>query len=129
MPILNKTDRLVGQRLQQRRRALGISQKALGQRVRLSWQQIRKYEEGQNRIGAGRLYDFAVILRVPIRYFFEGTDHASADMDRHPEIVGIQELIAFAESKDGQALWTALQRIKDRTLRRDLIRLIQALSE
>jgi transcriptional regulator with XRE-family HTH domain len=71
MAIPNPTDRYVGQRLQKRRRALGLSQQTLAARVHLTCQQIRKYERGENRIGAGRLYDFAKILRVPILYFFE----------------------------------------------------------
>ena len=36
----------------------------------LTFQQIQKYERGMNRIGASRLYDFAQILEVPVRYFF-----------------------------------------------------------
>ena len=129
MTIINPTDRSVGRRLKERRRALGLSQKALAARVNLTWQQIRKYEQGANRIGAGRLYDFATILHVPIRYFFEDTEIIPDDFARDPEAVRHNDLVAFAESKEGQTLLVTFQRIKNAAVRRDLIKLIRALSE
>jgi len=38
----------------------------------LGFQQIQKYEKGVNRIGAGRLWRFSLILGRPISWFFEG---------------------------------------------------------
>src|ERR1700733_8032375 len=103
MAIPNPTDRYVGLRLKKRRRAFGLSQKALAARVQLTLQQIRKYEAGTNRIGAGRLYDFAVILRVSIRYFFEDAEDMSGAPDR--DAADLQdELNAFVASKEGQEL-------------------------
>ena len=128
MAIPNPTDRYVGQRLQKRRRALGLSQKTLAARVELTWQQIRKYETGTNRIGAGRLYDFAVILRVPIRYFFEDAEAPSdppewgaADLQR--------ELVAFIGSKEGRDLLAAFKRIRDKRMRRRIVKLVRALTD
>ena len=68
----------VGGRLRDRRVALGISQTNLGDTVGLTFQQIQKYERGANRVGSGRLYQFAGILDVPISYFFEGLEGATA---------------------------------------------------
>lgn len=40
----------------------------------ITYTQIQKYEKGQNRISAGRLYDIAHHLNVPVSYFFEGLE-------------------------------------------------------
>ena len=36
----------------------------------LTFQQVYKYEQGKSRIGAGRLYEFAKALGVPVTFFF-----------------------------------------------------------
>ena len=46
-------DRLVGERVRLRRKELGLSQEKLGKAVGVTFQQIQKYENGVNRIGAG----------------------------------------------------------------------------
>ena len=61
----------VGVRMCQRRPLLGMSQESLGKAVGLSFQQIRKYECGGNKISASRLYEFAKVPDVPVSYFFE----------------------------------------------------------
>lgn len=60
----------VGKKLRSIRLVRGIVQENLGKMVNLTTQQIQKYEKGQNRISASRLYEFSVILNVPITYFF-----------------------------------------------------------
>lgn len=64
-------DAHVGGRIRSRRALLGMSQKDLGAKVALTFQQIQKYERGANRVGSGRLYEFSKILGVPIAYFFD----------------------------------------------------------
>ncbi len=65
-------DEYVGQRVRLRRRAIGMTQKQLGDAVGTKFQQIQKYETGYNRISASRLWDIAKILDVQIDFFFEG---------------------------------------------------------
>ncbi len=62
----------VGGRVRARRTLIGMSQEELGNHVGLTFQQIQKYENGMNRIGAGRLWRFSLILGRPISWFFEG---------------------------------------------------------
>ena len=61
----------VGQRLRLGRLQRGLSQESLGSEVGVSFQQIQKYEKGSNRIGAGKLYEFARVLGVDVGYFYE----------------------------------------------------------
>ena len=68
----------LGRRLRQRRRGLQISQAELGAASGVSFQQIHKYETGQNRISAARLWTIAKILDAPIDSFFTDTADGGA---------------------------------------------------
>jgi transcriptional regulator with XRE-family HTH domain len=75
-------DQEVGARVRLRRKELGLSQQKLGTAVGVTFQQIQKYENGQNRIGAGRLHAIGQELGVPISYFFDellGSDEETID--------------------------------------------------
>jgi len=65
-------DEYVGRRTRQRRLELGLSQGELAKAVGITFQQIQKYENGANRVSAGRLYNMARHLDVTLDYFFEG---------------------------------------------------------
>lgn len=67
-------DRHVGTRIRERRVMLGLSQQQLAQLIGVTYQQAHKYERGLNRISAGRLYEIALVLSVPVSWFFEGLD-------------------------------------------------------
>ncbi len=69
---LRPVDVHVGGRVRARRTLIGMSQEELGNRVGLTFQQIQKNENGMNRIGASRLWQFSLILGRPISWFFEG---------------------------------------------------------
>ena len=62
----------VGGRVKAGRTLIGMNQEELGEHVGLTFQQIQKYENGMNRIAAGRLWRFSLILGRPISWFFEG---------------------------------------------------------
>lgn len=67
-------DRHVGARVRERRIMLGFTQQQLADLIGVTYQQAHKYERGINRISAGRLYEIAHVLSVPVNYFFEGLD-------------------------------------------------------
>ena len=68
----SEVDDHVGMRVRERRRELGMSQSDVADALRISFQQIQKYEIGTNRVAAGRLWDMAKALDVDVPYFFEG---------------------------------------------------------
>src|SRR6202008_2707432 len=74
----NPIDAQVGNRVRLRRMLIGMSQERLGELLGLTFQQVQKYEKGVNRIGAGRLFEVARILGVPIDYFYEGVTNQLA---------------------------------------------------
>ena len=61
----------VGQRLKARRVGLRISQSEIGKALGVTFQQIQKYENGANRVGASNLYKMAQALDVEVSYFYE----------------------------------------------------------
>lgn len=61
----------VGSRVKLRRILLGMSQDKLGKALKLTFQQIQKYEKGANRIGSSRLFQLSQILDVPVSFFFD----------------------------------------------------------
>jgi transcriptional regulator with XRE-family HTH domain len=65
-------DRHVGARVRERRIMLGFTQQQLADLIGVTYQQAHKYERGINRISAGRLFEVAHVLSVPVNYFFEG---------------------------------------------------------
>lgn len=70
----------VGQRIRQRRWAIGMTQQQLAEVVGIKFQQIQKYETGMNRVSASRLWDIAQALKVSITFFFEDVN---ADQMNH----------------------------------------------
>src|SRR5919199_187202 len=65
-------DRHVGARVRERRIMLGLTQQQLADLIGVTYQQAHKYERGINRVSAGRLYEIAQVLSVPVGYFYEG---------------------------------------------------------
>ena len=75
-PRAQDIDRHIGGRLRQRRVMNGLTQQGLADLIGVTYQQDHKYENGVNRIAAGRLYTIAQVLGVDVGYFFEGLQSA-----------------------------------------------------
>jgi transcriptional regulator with XRE-family HTH domain len=65
-------DQHVGARIRERRIMLGLTQQQLAELIGVTYQQAHKYERGVNRVSAGRLFQIAKVLSVPMSYFYEG---------------------------------------------------------
>jgi len=61
----------LGQKLKQRRLALGLTQTKVAKAINVTFQQIQKYEKGTNGVSSIRLLQLSNFLKVPIKYFFE----------------------------------------------------------
>ncbi len=67
-------DRHVGARIRERRIMLGLTQQQLADLIGVTYQQAHKYERGINRVSAGRLFEIARVLSVPVSHFFENLE-------------------------------------------------------
>jgi len=108
-----------------------MSQEKLGEMLGLTFQQVQKYEKGVNRIGAGRLFQVAQILGVPVEYFYEGaTDKAmSSPYLGFAEEPSRPPVVEFLSSAEGLQLSTAFLRIKSPKLRRRVLDLVRTMAD
>lgn len=67
----DENDKHIGQRLRDRRTYLGLSLNDLGKVMGVSYRQVQKYERGDSRIPAWKLYVASKRLNVTMDYFFE----------------------------------------------------------
>ncbi len=118
-------DSQVGNRVRVRRMLLGMSQERLGELLGLTFQQVQKYEKGTNRIGAGRLYQIAQILGVPIDYFYEG---AETHINSSTSLVS-PPVAEFLSSSEGLQLAMAFTQIRSTKLRRRVVELVRTMAD
>ena len=77
-------DSYVGARIRYRRKAIGVSQDALGKAVGVTFQQCQKYERGINRVSASAMVKIANCLKTTPGFFFDGapgTEGGATDAD------------------------------------------------
>jgi transcriptional regulator with XRE-family HTH domain len=122
----NPVDKHVGSRVRMRRMMLGISQEKLGKELRLTFQQVQKYEKGANRIGASRLQQISHILQVPVEFFFEGMPDTSS-MSK-ADVSSLADMNDFFSSSEGLRLVAAFTRIENADLRRRIVALVQEIA-
>jgi transcriptional regulator with XRE-family HTH domain len=77
----NPIDVHVGGRLRQARMTAGMSQEELGLGIGVSFQAVQKYEHGENRLSASRLFRAAKLLGRPVSFFFDKLQTTAPDMN------------------------------------------------
>ncbi|MGH1370363.1 MAG: helix-turn-helix domain-containing protein [Maritimibacter sp.] len=75
----------VGRRIRHTRWSAGKTQKEVADSLKISFQQLQKYETAGNRVSASKLFELADEFGVPITHFFEGLQVNLAD-DQTPVI-------------------------------------------
>jgi transcriptional regulator with XRE-family HTH domain len=125
----NPIDAQVGNRVRLRRMLVGMSQEKLGECLGLTFQQVQKYEKGVNRIGAGRLYQVAHILGVPISYFYEDVLEQKPDDQAIANDHAAPPVMEFLSSGDGLQLALAFMRIREPKVRKRMIELMKSLAD
>lgn len=91
----------------------GMTQSALAKNIGCSFQQLQKYETGQNRVSASRLHDIAMALGLPVAHFFEGYDGSD---------------IAPLDSQT-QRIFFALSRVQSPEVKETLCKMVTAIAE
>lgn len=67
---VTSVDRLVGKRIQQKRKEVGLSASELSEKIGIAQQQLSRYERGENKINITHLVDIAIYLETSISWFF-----------------------------------------------------------
>ncbi|WP_062118103.1 helix-turn-helix domain-containing protein [Aureimonas sp. AU40] len=97
----------LGKRIERRRLDQGRSLQSVAEDLGITYQQVRKYENGENRVSASTLYRLATALDVPTSFFFEGMEGEPLD-EGNPEKEAVLE----------PAVEDMLSRIRDPEIRR-----------
>jgi transcriptional regulator with XRE-family HTH domain len=113
------TDIAIGERIKARRNQIDMSQEELGHALKVSFQQIQKYEKGVNRISSGRLLQLADALQCGVTDLIGDSD--SGSMKSTP-------FSRYAASKEGVAIINAMAKIPSPAVRRHVISLAESLS-
>jgi transcriptional regulator with XRE-family HTH domain len=121
-------DSHVGQKIRARRTFLRMSQSDVADAIGITFQQIQKYENGANRVGASRLLQISDVLGVSPFYFFEGAPTLGKKAPA-PQEGELPEgaILSFLGSREGAALVRGFLAIKEKPIRQNLIGFIATL--
>jgi transcriptional regulator with XRE-family HTH domain len=70
-------NRIIGEKLKTLRKHRNITQEELANAIGLTYQQIQKYEKGENRISCDTLIKCAQFLNIDLFYFFSDFNTAN----------------------------------------------------
>jgi transcriptional regulator with XRE-family HTH domain len=92
----------VGRRVRLARELARLTQVEVGGRLDMSFQVVQKYEQGEIRVSASRLYQLSRLLAVPVEFFFDGLGDGEAGPayalgQNEMELVRAFRVIASAE--------------------------------
>ena len=116
---VTSADVAIGEKIKARRNLAGMSQEQLGKAVDVSFQQIQKYENGTNRVGAARLAQIAKALGESCNFFTADDKPISLD-GQH-----MQRLLSEPIIQRGAF---ALDNIGDNNLKYDLVRILEQIA-
>jgi transcriptional regulator with XRE-family HTH domain len=101
VPNKDPIDIRIGSRLRAAREMRRMTLGQVGRSMGLTYQQIRKYESGENRLSASRLYHLSLLLAVEPGYFFRGLDGDGSGepvtMDGEPTLAAALDRIGSPE--------------------------------
>ena len=130
----NAVDAHVGMRLRVRRTLLSLNQADLAQMLGITSQQVQKYENGDNRVSASRLYQLATLLDVPVSWFFDGAtasmdpqiaSYAESEKPAHAEKTGAENM----SNREGLDLLKLYYSILPPKMQKKLVEMARVLSE
>jgi transcriptional regulator with XRE-family HTH domain len=116
---INPVDEAVGARIRLLRKRRKMSQQELGSALGVTFQQVQKYENGKNRVGASRLHMVAIALNVPITELFDGASGRSGTSRATKSVAFDPQALRLAE---------AFVKISDKELRSALVDLMDAMA-
>lgn len=107
-------DRRLGQKLRQARLLKGLTQRQIADVAGVSWQQVQKYESGDNRVTAERLYRISQATDLSLAFFLEN------------ETTG--ETVSDALSEEALRLAGHIEALPDRLVRYSVSSLVSSIA-
>lgn len=124
-------DKYVGSRIRARRVGLRLSQTKLGQAINVTFQQVQKYENGANRVGASNLFKIGKALGVEVSFFYEGMPEY---VDQGNGVAGLSDRDQKVFESDPLTSREAIElmhnyyRVSDEQVRRRLFQFVKSLA-
>jgi transcriptional regulator with XRE-family HTH domain len=122
-PDEQAVDKIIGRNLRAFRLQKNMSQEQIAAGVKLTFQQVQKYEKGTNRISGSRMAQFCQLLNVTPNDFFRGVPGINQKAG------GGALDTSFLATKEGVAISQAFPKIDNRDRRRVVVELIESLAE
>ena len=123
----NPIDEHLGARIRMRRIMLHLSQRTLADALGMSLQQVQKYENGADRIGASELCAIAEALDVAPEFFFADVPRTRRGAGtKKPPMIDV--LDGFPDATEDYTLVRCYLRIKDAKMKRRIVALVQAIA-
>jgi transcriptional regulator with XRE-family HTH domain len=97
-----------------------MSQSDLAEKIGVAFQQVQKYENGTNRVGASRLSRIAAALGISVGELFESPEHKPAD-SKSP--------LRLLADRDSLRILKAFSRTTDPRLRRAIAQLLESIAD
>lgn len=119
----------VGGRVRLRRTLLSMSQEKLASALGITFQQVQKYENGTNRVGASRLFHIAKVLKVPVSFFFEGYQNPDMAMSEVAESQESMEASNMLNKKETVDLVRAYYSIEDPVVRKKFLEMVKTFAK
>ena len=116
-------DKIIGGNLRAFRLRKNMSQGQVAAAVKLTFQQVQKYEKGSNRVSGSRMAQFCQLLDVTPNDFFMGVPGITQKSG------GGAFDTSFLATKDGVAISRAFPKIESRNDRRMVVDLIESLAK
>jgi len=105
---------VIGKNLKRIRKFLGLSQTKMGETIHVSFQQMQKYENGQNRLPAEKIYYISVLFDIPIHSFFIGMPEIEPLIHRDDAVLFPQSSVMHTvHMMDNNALKRKIERITE----------------
>jgi transcriptional regulator with XRE-family HTH domain len=97
----------------------GMSQGELAGKVGVTFQQMQKYEQGTNRVGARRLSRIAAVLGVSVDELFESSENKSV----------VKSSLRLLAERDALRVLKAFSRTTSPRVRRAFTRLLESVAD
>lgn len=121
-------DRHLGERIRQQRNLLGMSQEKMARSIGLTLRQLQKYENGEERVSAGHLQEFARILLVSPIFFFNENSAPATKPEASGETALADSRVEFRDPGEGLKLYRAFSAIRDARMRKLIVNLVVVLA-
>lgn len=108
--MLDPIDVKVGENFRAIRKSKGLSQTEVAKLVKLTFQQIQKYEKASNRISASVLYKLADGMQVSVMDFFRGLDPTDSQPISPTEKIQLEQAFKGIQSENLRTTFLKLAR-------------------